>query len=148
MPDLSPSWPGNERTGVLAEIIKRGGTVESSENVAREQLPETSVETFFEIDVRVGRIVVAALNPKARKPAYRLEIDFGPLGRRTSSAQLTDLYAPDDLIGRQILAVVNFPPRRIAGVESQVLVLGVSDETGAVILLAVEREAPLGGRVH
>ena len=148
MPDLSPSWPGNERTGVLAEIIKRGGTVKSSENVAREQLPETSVETFFEVDMRVGRIVVAALNPKARKPAYRLEIDFGPLGRRTSSAQLTDLYTPDDLIGRQVLAVVNFPPRRIAGVESQVLVLGVSDETGAVILLAVEREAPLGGRVH
>ena len=113
-----------------------------------EQLPETSVETFFEVDVRVGRIVAAALNPKARKPAYRLEIDFGPLGRRTSSAQLTDLYTPEDLIGRQILAVVNFPSRRVAGVESQVLVLGVSDERGAVILLAVEREASLGSRVH
>jgi tRNA-binding protein len=113
-----------------------------------EQVPETSVETFFEVDVRVGRIVGAALNPKARKPAYRLEIDFGPLGRRTSSAQLTDLYAPDDLIGRQILAVVNFPSRRVAGVESQVLVLGVSDDNGAVILLGLEREAPLGGRVH
>lgn len=113
-----------------------------------EQVPETSVETFFEVDVRVGRIVAAALNPKARKPAYRLEIDFGPLGRRTSSAQLTDLYTPDDLIGREILAVVNFPPRRVAGVESQVLVLGVSNEEGAVILLSLEREAPLGGRVH
>ena len=113
-----------------------------------EQLPETSVETFFEVDVRVGRIVAAALNPKARKPAYRLEIDFGPLGRRTSSAQLTDLYTPEDLIGRQILAVVNFPSRRVAGVESQVLVLGVSDAAGAVILLSVERDAPLGGRVH
>src|SRR5215213_5276420 len=125
-----------------------GGKVASDESVVPVQLPETSVETFFEVDVRVGRIVAAALNPKARKPAYRLEIDFGPLGRRTSSAQLTDLYAPDDLIGRQILAVVNFPPRRVAGVESQVLVLGVSDERGAVILLAVEREAPLGSRVH
>ena len=113
-----------------------------------EQVPETSVETFFEVDVRVGRIVAAALNPKARKPAYRLEIDFGPLGRRTSSAQLTDLYTPDDLVGRQILAVINFPPRRVAGVESQVLVLGVSDADGAVILLDLEREAPLGGRVH
>ena len=113
-----------------------------------EQLPETSVETFFEVDVRVGRIVAAALNPKARKPAYRLEIDFGPLGRRTSSAQLNDLYTPEDLIGRQILAVVNFPSRRVAGVESQVLVLGVSDAAGAVILLSVERDAPLGGRVH
>ena len=113
-----------------------------------DRLPETSVDTFFEVDVRAGRIVAATLNPKARKPAYCLEIDFGPLGRRTSSAQLTDLYTPDDLIGRQILAVVNFPPRRIAGVESQVLVLGVSDDAGAVILLALEREAPLGGRVH
>ena len=113
-----------------------------------DQLPETSVETFFEVDVRVGRITAAALNPKARKPAYRLEIDFGPLGQRTSSAQLTDLYTPEDLIGRQVLAVVNFPPRRIAGVESQVLVLGVSDETGAVILLAVEREALLGSKAH
>src|SRR5215210_6871532 len=113
-----------------------------------DRLPETSVETFFEVDVRVGRITAAALNPKARKPAYRLEIDFGPLGPRTSSAQLTDLYTPDDLIGRRVLAVVNFPPRRIASVESQVLVLGVSDEAGAVILLAVEREAPLGSRVH
>ena len=120
----------------------------SDESIVPARLPETSVETFFEVDVRVGRIVAATLNPKARKPAYRLEIDFGPLGRRTSSAQLTDLYAPDDLIGRQILAVVNFPPRRVAGVESQVLVLGVSDANGAVILLGLEREAPPGGRVH
>jgi tRNA-binding protein len=109
---------------------------------------EVSVETFFEVDVRVGRVLAAELNPKARKPAYRLEIDFGPLGTRTSSAQLTALYRPDDLIGRQVLAVVNFPPRRIAGVESQVLVLGVADPDGNVILLATEREAPLGSRVH
>jgi tRNA-binding protein len=98
--------------------------------------------------MRVGRVLAADLNPKARKPAYRLEIDFGPLGTRTSSAQLTALYRPDDLIDRQVLAVVNFPPRRIAGVESQVLVLGVADPDGNVILLATEREAPLGSRVH
>jgi tRNA-binding protein len=79
---------------------------------------ETSVETFFQVDVRVGRIVAATPNPKARKPAYRLEIDFGPLGMRTSSAQLTALYTPEQLVGRQVLAVVNFPPRRIAGVAS------------------------------
>lgn len=109
---------------------------------------EATIETFFEVDVRVGRVVAAALNPKARKPAYRMEIDFGPLGMRTSSAQLTALYTPEELIGRQILAVVNFPPRRVAGVESQVLVLGVSDPEGAVILLSTEREAPLGSRVH
>jgi tRNA-binding protein len=111
-------------------------------------VPETSVETFFEVDVRVGRVVAAALNPKARKPAYRLEIDFGPLGRRTSSAQLTALYSADDLVGRQVVAVVNFPPRRVAGVESQVLVLGVADQDGAIVLLSVEREAPPGARVH
>ena len=109
---------------------------------------ETSIDTFFEVDVRVGRVVAAALNPKARKPAYRMEIDFGPLGMRTSSAQLTALYTPEELIGRQVLAVVNFPPRRVAGVESQVLVLGASDPDGAVILLSTEREAPLGSRVH
>jgi tRNA-binding protein len=77
-----------------------------------------------------------------------MEIDFGPLGMRTSSAQLTALYTPEELIGRQVLAVVNFPPRRIAGVQSQVLVLGVTDDDGAVILLSTEREAPLGSRVH
>jgi tRNA-binding protein len=109
---------------------------------------ETSVETFFEVDIRVGRIVAAALNPKAHKPAFRIEIDFGPLGTRTSSAQLTALYTAEALVGRQVLAVMNFPPRRIAGVESQVLVLGVADVNGAIILLATEREAPLGARMH
>ena len=106
------------------------------------------VETFFQVDVRVGRVIGATLNPKARKPAYRIEIDFGALGTRTSSAQLTALYQPEDLIGRQVLAVVNFPPRRVAGVDSQVLVLGVADEDGNVILLSTERPAPLGARVH
>jgi tRNA-binding protein len=119
------------------------GTVEILEPVA-----ETPIDTFFAVDIRVGRVVAAALNPKARKPAYQMEIDFGPLGMRTSSAQLTTLYTPEELIGRRVLGVVNFPPRRIAGVQSQVLVLGVSDENGAVILLSTEREAPLGSRVH
>jgi len=113
-----------------------------------EQAPETTVDTFFAVDVRVGRVLSAALNPKARKPAYRLELDFGPLGRRTSSAQVTALYSAEDLVGRLVLGVVNFPPRRIAGVESQVLVLGVADENGDIVLLAVERDAPLGSRVH
>ena len=109
---------------------------------------EVAVETFFQVDIRVGRVLTAALNPRARKPAYRLEIDFGPLGVRTSSAQLTALYRPEDLVGRQVVAVVNFPPRRVAGVDSQVLVLGVANEAGDVILLGVEREAPPGARVH
>lgn len=112
-----------------------------------DRLPETSVETFFQTDIRVGRIVSATVNERARKPAYSLEVDFGPLGLHASSAQLAALYRPEDLVGRQVLAVVNFPPRRIAGIESRVLVLGVPDESGDVILLAVEREAPLGSRV-
>lgn len=110
--------------------------------------PETTLDTFFAVDVRVGRITAAALNPKARKPAYRLELDFGPLGTRTSSAQLTDLCTPEHLIGRQVAAVVNFPPRRVAGVNSEVLVLGVADADGAIVLLSLERDAPLGSRVH
>ena len=109
--------------------------------------PETTVETFFEVDIRVGRIVAAEPLAGARRPAYRLELDFGPLGARRSTAQLTALYTPEQLVGRLVLGVVNFPPRRVAGVDSQVLVLGVPDERGDVILLAVERDAPLGARV-
>ncbi len=113
-----------------------------------EQAPEpTTVETFFQVDIRVGRITAAEPLAGARKPAYRLELDFGPLGTKRSSAQLTALYTPEQLVGRQVLAVVNFPPRRVAGLVSEVLVLGVPDERGDVILLAVEREAPLGSRV-
>jgi tRNA-binding protein len=113
----------------------------------QEPVAETSVDTFFQVDIRVGRVISAEPLPKARKPAYRLEIDFGPLGLKQSSAQLRALYTPEQLIGRQVLAAVNFPPRRIAGFESQVLVLGVPDENGDVILLGVERESPLGARV-
>lgn len=127
-------------------------TEKSHEPARVAEIPEpaaqTSIETFFAVDIRVGRVTAATLNPKARSPAYRLEVDFGPLGVRTSSAQLTALYTPEDLVGRQVLAVVNFPPRRVAGVESQVLVLGVSDADGAIVLLSTEREAPLGARVH
>jgi tRNA-binding protein len=110
--------------------------------------PEVSVDAFFQVDVRVGRVIGAALNPRARTPAYQIDIDFGSLGTRTSSAQLTALYQPEDLIGRQVLAVVNLPPRRVAGVESQVLILGAADTAGNIILLSTEREAPLGARVH
>ncbi len=108
---------------------------------------QISPETFFQVDIRVGRIASAEPLPKARKPAYQLEIDFGALGLKRSSAQLTALYTPEQLVGRQVLAVVNFPPRRIAGFDSEVLVLGVPDQDGEVILLSVEREAPEGARV-
>lgn len=106
------------------------------------------LEQFQQVEMRVGRICRAERNPKARKPAYVLEIDFGEaIGRKTSSAQLTDNYAPEALLDRQVVAVMNFPPLRIAGVKSEVLVLAaVCDEAGTV-LLAPEREVALGTRI-
>ncbi len=107
-----------------------------------------SPEAFAALDVRVGRIVRAEPNEKARKPAYKLWIDFGPLGERRSSAQLVQRYTAADLTGRLVVAAVNLGSRSIAGFESEVLVLGVPDAEGAVILLAPEREVPLGGRLY
>jgi tRNA-binding protein len=105
-------------------------------------------DDFLKVDVRVGRIVDARPFPAARKPAYQLELDFGPeIGRRRSSAQLTQCYAAEELIGRQVLAVVNFPPRQIATFFSDVLVLGVPDPNGNVVLVQPEREVPLGVRL-
>jgi tRNA-binding protein len=103
---------------------------------------------FEKIDVRVGRVLTAVPNPAARKPAYVLTIDFGELGIRTSSAQLTVHYQPEELVGRQVVAVVNFEPKRIAGVTSEVLVLGVPDVDGAVVLLHPDLDVPLGGRMY
>ena len=106
-----------------------------------------TIDQFRQIDMRVGRVLEAALLAGARKPAYHLTIDFGPLGLKRSSAQLTALYRTESLVGRLVIAVVNFPARRVAGFESEVLVLGVPDETGAVVLLQPKRDCPLGGRV-
>lgn len=107
------------------------------------------IQAFEMLDLRVGRILTATLNPKARKPSYALRIDFGAeLGTKTSSAQLTALYAPDALVGQQVVAAVNLGARNIAGVVSEVLVLGLPDPDGAVVLLRPEREVPLGGRVY
>ena len=98
-------------------------------------MPEVTFEEFQRIRIHAGTVVEAAPNPRARVPAYVLRIDFGPLGMRTSSAQLTRNYAPEELVGRQVVAVMNFPPKRVAGVKSEVLVLGtVSDEEGVVLL--------------
>jgi tRNA-binding protein len=106
-----------------------------------------TIEEFEQIDIRVGRVLEAEPLPSARKPAYRLSIDFGPLGVKGSSAQLTALYAPEALVGRLVVAVVNFPPRRVAGFASEVLVLGAPDDNGVVVLLAPERPCPPGARV-
>jgi tRNA-binding protein len=108
----------------------------------------TGLEAFGTLDLRVGRILTAEPLAGARKPAYRLSVDLGPLGRKASSAQITDLYALEDLVGRLVVCAVNLGVRRIAGFESEVLVLGLPDEAGRVVLLAVEREVPLGGRVY
>jgi tRNA-binding protein len=106
------------------------------------------VEAFSALDLRVGRVLRAEPNDRARKPSYRLWIDFGPLGERTSSAQLRALYQADDLVGRLVVAAVNLGSRNIAGFTSDVLVLGLPDASGEVVLLAVERDVPLGGRVY
>jgi tRNA-binding protein len=104
-------------------------------------------EDFEKIDIRVGEIIEVEDFPKARNPSYKLKVDFGELGVRVSSAQLTKLYSKADLLHRQIIAVVNFPPKRIAGFKSEILILGVMKEDGEVILLQPDREAPLGYRI-
>ncbi len=105
-------------------------------------------DAFQTLDLRVGRILRAEPNERARKPSYKLWIDFGPLGEKTSSAQLRALYSSEDLVGRLVVAAVNLGERNIAGFRSEVLVLGLPSDTGDVVLLAVEREVPLGGRVY
>ncbi len=105
------------------------------------------LEAFRALDLRVGRVERAEPHERARRPAYRLWIDFGPLGVKTSSAQLTDLYRPEDLVGRQVVAAVNLGTRSVAGFPSEVLVLGAPDDRGRVVLLALERDVPPGGKV-
>ena len=110
---------------------------------------EISFDYFLRVDVRVGRITRAEPYPEARKPAIKLWIDFGPgIGEKRSSAQITVHYEPERLVGQEVLAVVNFPPRQIGKFVSEVLVLGVPDENGAVVLVQPGREVPVGGRLH
>ena len=107
------------------------------------------IEDFQKVDIRVGRIVAAEPLPQARKPAYRLRVDFGPeIGEKRSSAQITARYSPESLVGRQVEAAVNFPLRQIGKTLSEVLVLGVPDGDGEVVLIGPERDVPPGGRLY
>ena len=110
--------------------------------------PTISFDQFLAVDIRVGTIVKAEPFPEARKPAYKLSIDFGPtLGTKRSSAQITAHYTPDELVGRQVAAVVNFPPRQIGKFMSDVLIVGFPDENGAVVLFSPDRHVPNGARL-
>lgn len=111
-------------------------------------MTEITLDDFERVDIRVGTVLAAAPLEGARKPAITLEIDFGPdVGIKRSSAQISVHYEPGDLVGRQVAAVVNFPPRRIAGFKSEVLTLGFPDDAGAIVLVEPERPVPNGARL-
>ena len=119
-----------------------------SHDPAAPAAPEIAFDQFLAVDIRVGTIVAAEPFPEARKPALKLTIDFGPaIGRKRSSAQITENYEAAELIGRQVAAVVNFPPRQIGPTMSEVLTLGFPDENGHVVLIQPSQEVPDGGRL-
>ena len=111
-------------------------------------MTEISFDDFMAVDVRVGEIVRAEPFPEARKPAYKLWVNFGDeIGEKKSSAQITVHYSLSELVGKRVMAVVNFPPRQIGPVKSEVLVLGIPDENGAVVLITPDKDVPLGVRL-
>jgi tRNA-binding protein len=110
-------------------------------------IAEIAFDDFFKVDMRVGTIIAVEDNLKAKKPAYILTIDFGSLGQKMSSAQITDNYSKAELIGKQIIAVVNFPPKRVAGIKSEVLVLGAVPNNSGVVLLAPNLPVENGTRI-
>lgn len=112
-------------------------------------MAEITFDDFLKVDIRVGRVTRAEPYPEARKPAIKMWVDFGPeLGEKKTSAQVTAHYTPETLIGRQVMAVVNFPPRQIGKFMSEVLVLGAADPDGGIVLIAPDKEVPEGERMH
>ncbi|MEO0930359.1 MAG: tRNA-binding protein [Pseudomonadota bacterium] len=112
-------------------------------------MSKISFDDFVKVDVRVGTVLRAEPYPEARKPAIKLWIDFGDeIGEKRTSAQITAHYTPETLVGRQVMAVVNFPPRQIGKFMSEVLVLGMPDENGEVVLVGPDQDVPTGGRLH
>lgn len=112
-------------------------------------MADISFDDFLKVDIRLGTVIRAEPFPEARKPAIRLWIDFGPeIGEKKSSAQITVHYDPETLVGKQVMAVVNFPPRQIGPMKSEVLVLGVSDDKDAIVLIGPDQAAPNGTRMH
>lgn len=112
------------------------------------QTAETDFETFLQIDIRTGTIISADPFPEARKPAIKMQIDFGPeIGIKKSSAQITEFYTPDEIVGKQVAAVVNFPPRQIGPMMSEVLTLGFPNEDGAIVLFSPDSNIPNGSRL-
>ena len=112
-------------------------------------MAEIGIDDFLKVEIRVGRIERAEPYPEARKPAIKLWVDFGEeLGVKRSSAQITRHYKPEDIVGRQVLAVTNFPPRQIGKFMSEVLVVGVPDSDGEVVLIGPDEEVPVGGRLY
>ncbi|SFL12629.1 tRNA-binding protein [Shimia haliotis] len=112
-------------------------------------MADIDFDDFLKVDIRVGTVTRAEPYPEARKPAIKLWVDFGDgLGERKSSAQITKHYDPDQLIGKQVMAVVNFPPRQIGKFMSEILVLGLPDENGDIVLVGPDKDVPVGGRMH